>query len=785
MPGAHIRFALAIALVAALAACNSVKHVPEGEYLLDKVRITVDDPDIKTKELSNFLRQQPNHKTLGVAKMQLGLYNLSGMDSAKWYNRWLQNIGQPPVIYDHELTQMSQRQLRQAMVNRGYMDAFVEVDTVMNPGKKKISVEYNISAGKPHRISKFTTEIADSAIARIVRTDQSVLDLAEGDLFDRTVLDNMRASITSLLRNNGLYSFTKENIRFYADTVRGSKDIELTMRIDAVTGVAPVSAYVASEADTTAIYRIRRVIIVTDYETAGRDIRKLEFEGQDTVMRDGLTILYGPDRYLQPSILAEKCYLEPGKIYKRTDVERTYQGMSQLGILKFVNIEMRELPWADGQRWLDAYVLLSKGKKQSLSLEVEGTHSEGDFGFGLGATYKHNNLARKGEILTMKVRGAYEHLTGDYEGFVNHKYTEFAAEAGIEFPKFEFPFLSNSYRKRWRASTEFALSLNHQNRPEYTRVIVGAAWKYKWQRAKRNVQFRYAYDLVDINYVRLPKSTLNLLDSIAPSNPLLRYSYEDHFIMRMGFSFFRTNRRAASASVGATVAVQPVINTFRGQAEVAGNLLYGISEMIHQKREDGVFKIFGIQYAQYAKAEASFSHLRNFNWRSALVFHVAAGVAVPYLNSSMVPFEKRFYAGGANSVRGWGVRSLGPGSYDSRNRVTDFINQCGDIMLCLNAEYRGKISRVVEGAAFIDAGNIWTIRNYENQPGGVFKINEFYKQIALSYGAGLRLDFTYFLLRFDMGMKAHNPAMNQEPWPLLHPKFKRDASFHFSVGYPF
>ena len=136
-------------------------------------------------------------------------------------------------------------------------------------------------------------------------------------------------------------------------------------------------------------------------------------------------------------------------------------------------------------------------------------------------------------------------------------------------------------------------------------------------------------------------------------------------------------------------------------------------------------------------------------------------------------------------MRGWGVRTLGPGSYDSRNSVDNFINQCGDIRLDFNIEYRAKLFWLIEGGFFIDAGNIWTIREYENQPGGVFKFDEFYKQIAFAYGAGIRLDFTYFLLRFDLGMKAYNPARNQERWPLIHPKWSRDASFHFSVGYPF
>ena len=165
--------------------------------------------------------------------------------------------------------------------------------------------------------------------------------------------------------------------------------------------------------------------------------------------------------------------------------------------------------------------------------------------------------------------------------------------------------------------------------------------------------------------------------------------------------------------------------------------------------------------------------------------HVGAGIAYPYGNSSMVPFEKRFYAGGANGVRGWGVRTLGPGAYDAKNSVTDFINQCGDIRLDLSIEYRAKLFWVLEGALFVDAGNIWTIKDYPNQPGGQFKFDKFYKQIAAAYGLGLRMDFTYFLLRLDLGFKAYNPAMNQERWPIIHPRWGRDANFHFAVGYPF
>ncbi|MCC8115152.1 MAG: BamA/TamA family outer membrane protein [Bacteroidales bacterium] len=782
------RCCMVVTAAVALWGCSTTKHVPQGRLLLDAVDIKVEGDSMQVAELYNFLRQQPNHKVLGFAKLQLSTYSLSGKDSTKWYNKWLRNMGQAPVVYSEELTEASRRQLEQALINRGYMDVKVTVDTVADRAKRKMKVEYLIQPGQPHRIYTMSYSIPDTAIARILRQNLQVFDVHNGDLFDRTRLDNMRANISSVLRDNGYYSFNKDYIYFTADTVRGSKDIALTMHLkpyqerDAETGEV-VERLIGQSAPPMPTYKIRHVTFVTDYnprESGGT----LEFGHQDTIDYRGYQMLYGPDHYIAPNTLEEKCYIAPGQLYNARNVERTYQGLSQLGILKFINIEMRPMQDKDGEDYLDAYILLSRNKKQGVTLELEGTNSEGDLGFGVGATYKHRNLAKHSELLTVKLRTAYESLSGNVDGFINNRYTEYAGEVGITFPKFMAPFLPSEYRKRRQANTEFAVSFNYQERPEYTRVIAGAAWKYSWSHRRGSYSIRHQYDLVDINHVRLPKSTLNFLDSIAPTNPLLRYSYEDHFIMRMGYSFYRSNRRVPTATTNAFM-MQPSITTIRGSVEMAGNLLYAISSITGQKKHDGAYKIFGIQYAQYVKGEADYTYTLNLNNRSGLAFHVGLGLAVPYLNSTMVPFEKRFYAGGANSVRGWSVRTLGPGSYDSKNSVTDFINQCGDILLNLNMEYRAKLFWVLEGALFVDAGNIWTIRDYENQPGGVFKIDKFYKQIAAAYGCGIRMDFTYFLLRFDLGVKAHNPAMNQEPWPLLHPSWRRDTNFHFSVGYPF
>ena len=760
---------LVLLAAVALCGCSSTRHVPDGQMLLDKVSIEIEDnKDVRTEELVNFLRQTPNHKVLGFAKLQLATYSLSGRDSTRWYNRWLRSRGQPPVIFDADLTESSRRQLRQALVNRGYMDAVVTADTMLFPARKRANVSYKIHTGEPHVIKSVRLNIPDTAIRAIIEADTTLIDIAGGDLFDRNRLDNLRTAITGRLHDEGYYHFSREYSTFTADTVRGSKDIDLTLNLRA-----------GQQRDTGAparMYYIRSVTFVTEDATRA--------EHPDTVRYRNISVVYGPDRYIRPSSLYDMCFIEPGRHYSARDVDRTYSSLSRLSILRFINVEMRPAGRVGDAELLDAVINISRNKKQSVSVEVEGTNSEGDLGFGVGATYQNRNLTHRSELLTVKFRTAYESLSGNLDGFINKRFSEYAAETGITFPKFVLPFASRSFKKRMQATTEFAVSFNYQERPEYTRVIWSAAWRWKWNNRLRDFARRHTFDLLDINYVRLPRSNIDFIDQIAPSHPLLGYSYEDHFIMRLGYTYYQTNRRIPTAEVNA-FAMPPSITPLRLSAETAGNLLYGMSSIFPHRGPDDAYKVFGIQYAQYVKGEADYTYTLNLNSRNAFAFRGGIGIAYPYGNSSMVPFEKRFYAGGANGVRGWGVRTLGPGCYASQNLVTDFINQCGDISFIASAEYRAKLFWVFEGALFVDVGNIWTIRSYPNQPGGVFRFNKFYKQLAASYGLGLRMDFTYFLLRFDLGFKAHNPAMNHEPWPLIHPSWGRDTTFPFSVGYPF
>lgn len=787
-PRTYIRLAIAVLLSAILGACSTTKYVPQGQYLLDKVNIVIEPDslgrkprDISTTELHNYLRQIPNYQVFGFLKLQLNTYSLSGRDTTSRWNRWLRRIGQPPVILDSTLTRLSARQLRLAMVNSGYMDAKVEVDSVLRPDKKKAKLTYRITPGEPHRIASIKYQVPDSAIRAIVLRDSARVDVQPGSNFDRDRLEEMRQYIASHLQRRGYYTFSKEYITFIADTVAGSRDVDLTLVVHA----PPVQG--SMREDSTAIHKlhyIRNVVFITDY-TPGRSIPQLLAEATKTVDKDGYLVVYGDDRYIKPSVLIEKCFITPGKRYNSAMVDRTYEYMAQLGIIKSTNIVLSPVSSNDDTVTMDAYILITRNKKQSVSFEVEGTNSAGDLGFGLGLTYQHRNIAHESQLFTAKVRTSYESLSGNLDGFVNNRYMEQSVETELTFPRFIFPFLSRNFKHNIKASSRLALGFTYQERPEYTRIIAGAAWKYGWNN-RRNTR-RANWDMIDVNYVRLPKSTLNFIDEVAPDNPLLRYSYEDHFIMRTGFTYQWTNRRAPSNFNGilARARTQPSVYNVRTSVETAGNLLYALSKISGQHKSGGAYKVFGIQYAQYVKGEIDYTFLRQFTPRHSLAFHAGFGIGYPYGNSTAIPFEKRFYAGGANGVRGWSVRTLGPGGYNGNDSKDDFMNQCGDINLILSMEYRAKLFWLLQGAVFVDAGNIWTIKSYPNQPEGLFQFDRFWRQIAMAYGIGLRMDFTYFIFRIDLGMKAYNPASEAVRWPIASPNWHRDATFHFAVGYPF
>lgn len=696
-------------------ACSTGKYVQEGEYILDKVAVVSDQSDYNASPLSQYVRQK---------------------EKPKLFSLFRNPFSRKPVIYDTLQARLSCQDLMTAMQNEGYMNAGVSLYTETKG--KKLKATYLLHPGQPFLIGKVNYDIQDEGILQLLHLDQpDNQQIKPGMRFTVETLDNERKRIAGLLSDNGYFRFNKDFIHFAADTIMGRKDIALTLQLRKY---KPNNN--SPEVDHTR-YLIRDVL----------------FQSNDS------------DRiHLRKQVLLNVTAIKEGRPYDASALQRTYNNFARLQAVKYTNIKFAEVP---DTNLLDCHIQISTNKPSTISFQPEGTNTAGDLGAAASITYTNRNLFHGSEQLSIEFRGAYEAITG-LEGYQDQNYTEFSVETKLVFPRFLAPFLSKSFRRRQTASSEWAVSWDFQNRPEFHRRVFSSAWRYRWSEPKHHLNYRF--DLLDLNYVYMPwiSSTFkrDYLDNAENRNAILRYNYEDIFIMKTGF----------------TVSYTDGVDAVRANFESAGNLLNGVSKGFGFKtNSQGQHTLFNIAYAQYVKFDFDYTHLFQFDKRNALALHAGLGVAYPYGNSTVLPFEKRYFSGGANSVRGWSVRELGPGKFKGTDGRIDFINQTGDVKLDLNAEYRSSLFWKLQGALFIDAGNIWTLRNYAEQPGGQFKFTEFYKQIAASYGMGLRLNFDYFILRFDVGMKAINPAYESEKehWSIIHPKLSRDFDFHFAVGLPF
>ena len=721
-----------------LSSCSTTKYVPEGEYLLNSVKVKAEGEyrDVNTSALKGYVRQMPNRRWFSLMKLPLATYSLSGRDSTKWLNRTLRSMGEAPVIYDEQLAAQTCTDFSLQLRNEGFLNALAKVLTEVKG--KKVNVTYLLQPGEPYFIYHIDYDIRDSAIATLLATADTTKRLIhEGMKFDVSKLDAERKRITTFLSDNGYYRFHKDFITYHADSLEGSKLINLTLRL---------AEY--QNSNDTAVAHTKYWIRHIDYASGDPTDAKI---------------------HLSHHTQKECTHLKGGEWYSATGLQNTYNHFGRLQAVKYTNISFEQVPETDS---LDCHIQLQTNKPSTLSFQPEGTNTAGDLGAAASLAYQNRNLFRGSEVLTIQLRGAYEAIRG-LEGYSNQDFLEYSAETRLQFPRFISPFINQHIRQQVNATSEVSLLYDMQNRPEFHRRLLSVAWRYRWNFPHRHD--RYQLDVLDLNYVFMPwiSNTFRAeyLDNDNNRNAILRYNYEDIFITKIGFGY--------SYNKGNTA--------FKSSVETSGNLLsLGSSAFGGVKDEEGHYRVFNIAFAQYVKCDLDLSHSLHIDQNNQLVFHVGFGIAYPYGNSSVLPFEKRYFSGGANSVRGWSVRSLGPGTYKEKDGRINFINQTGDMKLDLNAEYRTRLFWKFNGALFVDAGNVWTLRDYDVQPGGKFRLEDFPDQIAASYGLGLRLNFDYFILRFDLGMKAVNPARDDdEHYPIVHPKFSRDYAFHFAVGMPF
>jgi len=766
---------VATLLAVVLTSCRTTKYVPDNQYLLLKSKISVDNKSINKIELKTYLKQKPNTKILGFWRFHLGLYNLSDKGAE---DGLLKRIGEAPVILSTFLTDKSKDEFLRFMHNKGFYHAKV-TDTIVYKKNKKAEVYYTIIANAPYRIKSYKTEILDKSLKAFSKGDSTKSLIHLNRNFDTDVLAAESKRVLTGFQNDGFFRINKNEIYFEADTIKVPKSVNLNMVVERENTSDDPS--VVKERDHQR-FTFRNFYFYTNFENQ----KQLFTENREETAADKVdTVRVGNQYFISngkirynPSLLMNMNHIADKGYYSIDLVERTYNELFSLRLFKLINIRIVETNKTDslGNPTLDCIIQLTPTVRQSYSVSLEGTNSLGNLGIAGNLGYQHKNIFRGGELLDVVLLGATEkqkYGTGDSATTFNS--FESGINTKITIPKFLAPLKTKKLFRYSTPQTLMNLSYNYQRRPDYTRTIVSASLGYQW---KSSDYATHRINLIDLNMVKMFAYDSAFVARI--ENLYIKSSYTDHSISAWSYIYTWNTQNIQKRSNYSYV---------RASFETAGTVLYGVSKLfdrrLHRSDSLGTMKYYflGTPFAQYIKTDFEYRRGLLLDKKNAVVFRTFAGIAIPFGNSDQVPFEKKYFEGGANGIRAWPVRTLGPGSYKANSN--EFPNQSGDIKLEANAEYRFAMIGNFEGALFLDMGNIWSLK--DNRPGTEFALSRFYKEIAVGTGAGLRYDFSFVILRVDLGIKLHDPSVNTgSRWISAGNLLQKDnINVAFAIGYPF
>ncbi len=757
----------AVVALLCIASCSTTKYVADGDYLLDDIDLRCDNPDIDAADLYDYVIQHPNTPGTFFNKTSLRFYSLSGRDTSKWINKLIRRFGEPPVIYSEENTQISAKEIKSQLFNMGYFTADVNYD-VKKKGKKA-SVVYDVKAGEPYKIRNVDEAIDGGLIDDIMHSKNFISDdkVKVGAIYNAEKIDSRVGDIVSFVRNQGYYNFTKENLYYSVDSTLGSHEVDLKLNLHVDTSKVghPLTRY-----------RTSKVMVMVGDQRG--------FSGKfDTTQYKRLTIV-SPEgrRFLRPSTIYNNTFVREGRLFSEMLHDRTFSALSGLSAVQTANVTYSP-DTAPGS--LIANISVTPAKPYYIQWGIDNTNTAGDLGVETYVTYQDKNIFKGSEIWRIRLGGAYEMVRGAMEkGLDSKNFFEFSINSSLAFPRVLSPIFNESYAAK-KGKTVFSTGFVWQNRPEFKKRYLTFDWKYMW--ATRRNRYSHTLDLYNITYTIvpwvLPEFQTKYLD--VSTNALLKQNYTSQFITRTSYTFTYSSSSATASSLMKAKKTVKSSSNFSFMIDMSGTLPSALVRLFDSpKNNDGYYEIMGVPFSQYARFDIDYSRTFRLGIHQSLALHAGAGIASPYGNSDQIPYERRYFAGGPNSVRGWSTRELGPGRYVRNDSIAaDFFNQTGDIKLIAQAELRFHTEGIFEYAIFVDAGNIWTIKDYDNQPGGKIVLNELVNDLATSVGAGVRLDLSFILVRLDLGLKGYDPSTRE--WNITSPKLKRDLAIHFAIGYPF
>ena len=714
--------------VLAAASCSTTRSLSEGEYLLRKNTIQTDDPTFDVSGLGSYIGHKPNSYVLGVNPL-LSVYNWSGNGNTS-FKRFLRKIGAEPVVYDSSKVEMSVANIANHLNYIGYYGS--EVQSQVNVVKKKAYVTYSIKLGNRYKISEIDYELPTYGTFR----EEFLKDLPnssvkEGEYLSESALEEEADRSAAYFRTLGYYGFTKSYYAFEADTLAGDGKAKLHFAIrDYALGDAPSSA---------------------------REHKKYTLSE--------VRITHPENLKIRPSVLENLNILRPGQLYNETEINTNYSRFSSVGVLTGVNINLE--PVSEDQ--VDCNISLRNSGLQGFKANLEGSfNSTGLFGISPQLTYYHRNIFHGGEQLNLGVKGNFQ-----FKPKSDAYSTELSVSTSLRFPSF-IGLPNRIFTGPNIPQTDISASFTYQDRPEFRRTVISTAFTYN---GRIKDHFYYQLSPFRANLTHLYNMDPEFLIKLLATNPFVLMAYMDNVDLGVGGMFYYTT--------DASSVPQTPYHYVRLATDVSGNVVSLFNRWLPQN-EEGKHTIWNTPYAQYIRADLNLGKVFRFGKedKHAVALHFEGGIAYGYGNSGTAPVEQQFYAGGAMSMRGWQARTLGPGNSETLTLFT-IPSQIGEMKLEANVEYRFPLISKLEGALFVDAGNIWDLSN-EEQPEALFRWSTFPSAIAMNWGFGARLNLNFLLIRVDMGIRLRDPMRPEgQRWVPSNEWLNGNYAIHFGVGYPF
>ncbi|TYA84156.1 translocation and assembly module lipoprotein TamL [Seonamhaeicola marinus] len=835
---------LLIVFIECFTGCESTKRVAEDQYLLTNNKVIVNGKKTSSETINNLISQSPNRKILGVP-LRLHIYNLARpnrdslfevwldskpkrrarltkniskkqvnqlKETSVGFNNWLKKTGEAPVVLNSAKTKKSKRNLELYYKANGWFDNEVTFEE-NKTDNKRASVTYNVTTGAPKIIDSIYSTIGSEVIDSIYKASLPESFIEKGEQYRDIHLINERERLTNAFRNSGVFHFTQDNISF--DVIKNLQDQNVD--IDVLISDRAITTPDSIRREPFKIYDIREVNIITDYSYSKRNQ-----PFQDSIRFGGYNLYsFGKMRY-KPRALTDAIFITPGDLFREKDRTLTYRHINQLRTFKYPNIEYAE----NLDNSLSSIIRLAPLKKFSLSLGADISQSNiQTVGFSVNPSLLIRNVFRGAETFQISALGSLGASKDDNNDDAFFDILEYGVDLKLTIPRLLSPFYTERIiPKHMSPNTKIGLALTSQTNIGLDKQSLSGTFNYNWfpSNGKTNkldlFNVQYVRNLNPEKYFNIYQNSFSLLNNIAKdvdytvddlnipnadnpvneANEFIDYALadptpseitndqrqtingikerrdrltENNLILSTAFSFTNDGR---------TNLFDENFSIFKFKIEFAGNLLANTSKLLGLKKdENGRYRLLDVAYSQYAKTEFEYTKHWDLGKKNVLAMRSFFGIAIPYGNSSNIPFSKSFFAGGPNDNRAWTAYRLGPGSTESSNEFNE-----ANLKLAFNLEQRFNVFENLNGALFVDAGNIWNVLDDVEDDNATFTGFRSLKNLAIGSGFGLRYDFSFFVFRFDVGFKTYNPVYPEGNRWFRDYNFS-NAAYNIGINYPF